>query len=422
VVLDWWSQHFSPLIGIITHTSGRPSSSASHHSHSSIAQSINNVSTDNSNDSNMNNHPSRVGRYSFAATKIQLSGPVPPELSQRYVAFRPIIKTFYTKSGLMGVVLNRALKHQYRSIYSYDKFTTYGICSPEHSTLARHFLDFTHWGTGGRLYTYIITLDGEWRFTETGKEFSIQMLSKHTMHSCVSEYVAFAGEFFVQRRESAPPLQHSHSHLLPPRSQSRLHTLTNSITNRYSRRSRRDLSGTGDDGNSPDRESSQSPHEDEQGSEHHHHEPELNIDHYELVIDNDSGTYRPPPHKLQFLRRFLEKNITGLHIVAADAFDEAHIRVKKEHVMATPRRARFKQPSNSIGSSSDDSDLEDTDRVRRRRRRGRGWRRRASDVWSNDEKELQTGKIGVGRRVKKFVWEKVENVDRKQSGPKFIMP
>jgi hypothetical protein len=147
-----WSQHFSPLIGIITHTT-QPEDA-----------------------DNASRRPS-IQRFSFAATKLQLSGPLPPALNHRYVAFRPIIKTFYTKSGLLGIVLNRALKHQYRTIYSYGKNTTYGVCSNEED-LARKVLDFTHWGEGGRVFTYVITLDGEWRFTETGKEFGIQMLSK----------------------------------------------------------------------------------------------------------------------------------------------------------------------------------------------------------------------------------------------------
>lgn len=47
------------------------------------------------------------------------------------------------------------------------------------------FLDMVHYDTGGRLFTYVITLDGMFRFTETGKEFGIDLLSKHTMHSDV---------------------------------------------------------------------------------------------------------------------------------------------------------------------------------------------------------------------------------------------
>lgn len=138
------------------------------------------LSAPNTNSNSVSPRRPRIQHFSFAATKIQLPGPLPPSLVHQYVVFRPIIKTFYTKKGLLGIALNRALKHQYRTIYSYNKNTTYGVCNTEASReeLARKFLEFTHWGEGGRLYTYVITLDSEWRFTETGKEFGIQMLSK----------------------------------------------------------------------------------------------------------------------------------------------------------------------------------------------------------------------------------------------------
>lgn len=73
-----------------------------------------------------------------------------------------------------------------------------------------------HFDEGGRIFTYAVLLDGIFRFTETGKEckllafprmnFSnrpslvgIDLLSKHTMHSCVATYTAFSGEFFIRR-------------------------------------------------------------------------------------------------------------------------------------------------------------------------------------------------------------------------------
>ena len=48
------------------------------------------------------------------------------------------------------------------------------------------FLKMVHYDQGGRIFTYVITLDGLFRFTETGKEFGIDLLSKHTMHSDVN--------------------------------------------------------------------------------------------------------------------------------------------------------------------------------------------------------------------------------------------
>lgn len=42
------------------------------------------------------------------------------------------------------------------------------------------FLDLVHYDLGGRVFAYVLTLDSLLRFTETGKEFGIDMLSKHT--------------------------------------------------------------------------------------------------------------------------------------------------------------------------------------------------------------------------------------------------
>jgi len=302
---NWWTQHFSPLIGIITHTTTSDNGSGG--------------------EGNGNSNGS-VRHFAFAAHKIQLSGPVPPQLYQRYVAYRPIIKTFYTKSGLTGMALNRALKHQYHTVYRYNKDTAYGNIVPE--DIAKKFLDFTHWGAGGRLYTYVLTIDAEWRFTETGKEFSIQMLSKHTMHSCISVYVAFAGEFFVRPRKNL-----------------------------------------------------------------HHKPTEGHIDDYELVIDNDSGTYRPPKENVAILQEFMEKRVPGLKVRAADAFDDEHIKEKKEHVAEKERGRRgiFKQHRAKSRGNRNGSD--------------RG------SISSSDEEELRTGKLGMGGKMKKKVWDKMEGLD-----------
>lgn len=284
---NWHTQHFSPLIGMITNTAA----------------------------------PSGAQHFRFTASKLQLTGPLPKALKIQYVSFRPIIKVFYTKSGLRGRLLNRALKRQYRTIYSYDRATEYGISSPD--SLAKTFLDLTGWELGGRLYTYIVTVDAEWRFTETGSEFGIQMLSKHTMHSCVSIHVGFAGEFFVRAKH-------------------------------------------------PDRGKPRPGH----------------VDDYELVIDNDSGTYRPPKEKIPDFSEFLEKNLKGMSVVVKDAFEDGHQEEKKAVVGEKEKvggRRRFKQPS-SRGSSEE--------------RRG--------SISSSDEEELRDGKIGLKRKIKKKIWEEMQ--------------
>lgn len=169
------------------------------------------------------NKPTKIVT-TFQANKLQLGGPVPAELRHHFVGYRPFIDWLFAQKGLRGRMLNFGLRRQYSMVYYYSRSTEYGVIDnldtetshgevksvgkssrqkeKEESIqaqLATRFLEMTQWGEGGRLYTYVITLDGEWRFTETGPEFAINMLSKHSMHSNVTPDIAFSGEFFVQK-------------------------------------------------------------------------------------------------------------------------------------------------------------------------------------------------------------------------------
>ncbi len=128
---------------------------------------------------------------SFQANELQLRGPVPNELYHRYVEFKPFVAGMFTASGIRGRILHRVLHHQHERLYNFDKKTKFGAIEYDHKAkvsddLALQFLDMVHYDQGGRLFTYVITLDGMFRFTETGKEFGIDLLSKHTMHSDVN--------------------------------------------------------------------------------------------------------------------------------------------------------------------------------------------------------------------------------------------
>jgi len=251
----------------------------------------------------------------------------------KYVAFRPVIKTFYTKAGISGRLMNRALRHQYRTLYSYDRHTEYGIV--EHDTIAKRFLELAHWGQDGRVFTYVITVDGEWRFTETGKEFGIQMLSKHTMHSRVAIHVAFAGEFYVRVKKY-------YHHHIPS---------------------------------------------DDHHEHHNRHGREGHVEDFELVIDNDSGTYRPDKKLLPMLKEFMEKNLEGLSVAVADCFDDKHQEEKKTHAKQKEiQRRRFKQASLHSNDSSDSE----------------------ASISSSDEEELTTGRIGRKARMKQKAMMKLQ--------------
>ncbi|KAI5286789.1 hypothetical protein KEM54_006507 [Ascosphaera aggregata] len=247
--------------------------------------------------------------HSFQAVQLQLTGPVPWSLYHRYVEFKPFVAHMFASNNLGGFVLNRALHHQHTRIYNYDRSTMYGVCNSLES-MSKTFLEFVSYAEGGKIFTYVVTLDGEWRFTETGKEFGIDMLSKHSMHSDVAIYIAFSGEFFVRRRKG----HH--------RSASRRSTLERVST----------------DENDPS--------------------------HYELIIDNESGTYRPDNALLPVLQEYLAKNLPGIKVRAMSVQSD-ELQAMKEEQREKKRLfgKRFaymqRSPSSSSVSSSDVEDLDE---------------------------------------------------------------
>ena len=103
---------------------------------------------------------------SFQANQIQLKGPVPEDLYHRYVEFKPFVKGIFTGEPLRGWLLNRALNHQHARIYNYDRSTKYGSFPEPREELTDLFLELAHYGEEGRIFTYMITLDGQFRFAE----------------------------------------------------------------------------------------------------------------------------------------------------------------------------------------------------------------------------------------------------------------
>ncbi|KAK7692157.1 hypothetical protein QCA50_003776 [Cerrena zonata] len=282
-------QHFSPMLGFFLGSTKAPN-------------------TDHSNPS--------LKPSTFVANRFQLTGPVPASLRHRYVGFAPFVKAMFRKKGIEGILLHRALHKQHCSMYKWDKNVVWGTIEGDedernanesketksseniHKSLAsaRQFLKMTSHGTHGRLFTYVIMLDGEWRFTETGTEFAIGLLSKHTMHSDVSLEIAYSGEFFVRQVHS---------------------------------------------------------HENDDSDE----TPPSDPSEYELVIDNDSGTYRPKKELLPTLQSYLSlpSNLGALgKITAMDGFDEKLKKWKKERadIKNTKEKGRVVHASLSESSSS----------------------------------------------------------------------
>lgn len=264
----------------------------------------------------------KTKKYDFQANEVQLQGPVPPKLYHRYVEFRPLIGLMFSDSGLRGRIMNKALHKQHRRIYNFDRGTEWGsfkACTEEASlTLLR----LAHFDEGGRIFTYVLTLDGLFRFTETGKEFGIDLLSKHTMHSDVATYIACSGEFFIRRLEK-PTAEED-----PEPSQPTHPT--------------EDIPGGPPEG-----------------------KPPKDPSYYQLIIDNDSGTYRPDKSILPDLKEFMEQQFPGLGVVVMHCADDELTKLKEQQAKAKKKEGRTvnmvlnRSPSASSFSSSDESRLGD---------------------------------------------------------------
>lgn len=331
------------------------------------------------------NSKSKVSKYNFQANQMQLRGPVPPELYHRYVEFKPWIKSLFTGSGIRGIILKKALQHQHAQVYNFDRETVYGVFKQGPcEAMTQRFLDLCHHDEGGRMFTYVLTLDALLRFTETGKEFGIDMLSKHTMHSDASIYIAFSGEFFIRRRQDGhrhkknsssqnaqqaggtstannaiSPNEASHDNIAKSSSKQTSspakHSAANDSANNTSAPVRPiQSSDSGDKGRpiAPHRITSlgftRSP------------------SNYELVIDNDSGTYRPNAALLPLLHSFLSENFPGLEIMTLDCQSDAELMNR----LKTEQREKKKKAQQAAGgrivytqasASSSESSIESSD-------------------------------------------------------------
>lgn len=337
-----WTRHYSPLIGRLTGT--KDSGQAE-------------------------DGKTKPAKYNFQAIQMQLRGPVPQELYHRYVEFKPFVAGMFNSKSLRGWILNRALHHQHNRIYNFDRSTLYGYFSKPSVDMTKKFLDFVDYDHGGRIFTYVLTLDSFWRFTETGKEFGIDLLSKHTMHSDVSIYIAFSGEFFVRRLKK--PWRRKEK---PPGS--------SGITGQDDH----------DDGADPQSNAllpeAESDSEDESRSDHHRANSATDPSHYELIIDNDSGTYRPSAKTLPALRKFMGRSLPGLRVVTLDCLADAENldRMKSEQ---TEKRNKSKGMQylqrDSASSSISSSDEEDLDDLARRNQ-------------SHQEKRQKQGKLNKAKQ------------------------
>ncbi|KAL2208452.1 hypothetical protein CC79DRAFT_574268 [Sarocladium strictum] len=292
-----WTKHYSPLIGRLAGTK-----------------------VDADEDTPTNKHEKeKTQKYDFQANQMQLRGPVPSDLYHRFVEFKPIMGSLFASTGLRGKILNKALHKQHNRIYNYDRTTEHGFFEPCTEEASLQFLKMAHFDEGGRMFTYVLTLDACFRFTETGKEFGIDMLSKHNMHSNVQHYIACSGEFMIRRLQKP------------------------------------------DANDDPEPNEGTHPDDDLAGGPPHSAPPQ-NPSYYQLIIDNDSGTYRPDKHVLPDLKAFLERQFPGLAIVVMHWEDEELQKLKENQRNTKKKEGRMvnvvlNRSQSSISSA--ESELDD---------------------------------------------------------------
>lgn len=141
------------------------------------------------------------------------------------------------------------------------------------------------------------------------------------MHSSVATYIACSGEFFVCRLERP------------------------------------------DASDDPDPRQKTHPADDVAGGPPHE-PPPRNPSHYQLVIDNDSGTYRPDKSVLADLKAFLERNLPGLGIVTMHCENEELQKLKEMQRSAKQNEGRLfnvvlNRSRSSISSAESELDRRD---------------------------------------------------------------
>ncbi|KAF3919462.1 hypothetical protein ABW21_db0204547 [Orbilia brochopaga] len=248
-----YSVHYSPLANLVTTTPSRK------------------LKENHDKDSSKNT--------SFKAYKISLIHP-PPYSSLEFHADISHAKAF-DPSKIHYRILRHLVHKQYQNFYGYDTNTVYGAW--ENADQVGPGLVELLQPVENKLFTFVVTTDGEWRFCETGDEYKINHLSKHGLLSNGKSKVVWAGEFFL--REDYVDEDDEQDAALYERN------------------------GEKQDNVQPEAERERR---------------------WRVYFDNDSGTFSPSPDKLGDFRKFMAKNLRGIEVVVKNFKDDKLDKAKKE--------------------------------------------------------------------------------------------
>lgn len=267
-------------------------------------------------------------------------------------------------SGIRGSLIRRALRSQHDTIYGFDSRTIVG--SAELDDAAARFLEMTDAASeaDSKQFTYAITSDGCLHFTRTGKQFAINHLSKHAMHSNTARSVVYSGEFFFVTDEDKK--DHADQHAQSGKAQTIIKDkdLVNKIRNaaeniRNMTRKEQEETRSRDKFKKKAKQliykhpegADDRPANPRTVTEEHTHK----VSDFTLVIDNSSGTFMPDAKNLPDLKKFLASNFPGLKIKAMAQDDPELEELKKTRKLKREQKEEeegiYGQAS-SISSSS----------------------------------------------------------------------
>ncbi|KAJ6259615.1 hypothetical protein Dda_5253 [Drechslerella dactyloides] len=219
------------------------------------------------------------GGTSFKAYKISLIHP-PPYSTLEFHADIAHAKAF-DPSKIHYRIFRHLVKKQYQNLYGHDTNTVYGSWW-DADAVGPGLVDLLQ-PAHNKLFTFVVTMDGEWRFCETGDEYKINHLSKHGMLSDGNSKVVWGGEFFL-REDYVDEDDENDAELYDRTGEEEdVHAVVGERERRW-----------------------------------------------RIYLDNDSGTYSPDESKLGDFRKFMAKNLRGIEVVVKNFKDEKLDKAKKE--------------------------------------------------------------------------------------------
>ncbi|EWC43783.1 hypothetical protein DRE_07348 [Drechslerella stenobrocha 248] len=220
--------------------------------------------------------------------------------------------------------------------------------------------------TGGALFTYVVTTDGQMRWSEVGAGWASEVGSKHVILSNGARHVAFAGEFFIRRK---PRRHHRRPSYAPTSSFASSNSGVPYYRNSKNRDDRKDKRPDSNNQNIPglrgedmlgansvagDRRSggkalnqfsghyrtdSLGPVERDlelmflEGASRQSSEISTKSSsdqpRFQLYIDNDSGTYRPLEKHIPAFREFMKKQFPGFDVIVSHCAGEEGKKLEK---------------------------------------------------------------------------------------------